>query len=82
MKFFVGPSKGETPAKISVGLESHAAVDWLRRLPLPRGIPPSRCKINILPFGNPRGGGLRGGLVPAGHMDVPCVTTGSEFKFI
>ena len=33
-------------------------------------------------YGNPRGGGLKRGLVPAGHMDVPCVTTGWEFKFI
>jgi len=75
VKFSVGPSKGETLVKISVGLLGHAAVDWRRRLPPPRGIPPSRCTIYNVPYGNPRGGGLKRGLVPAGHMDVPCVTT-------
>ena len=39
-KFFMGPSKGETLVKISVGLLSHTAVDWRRRLPPPRGVPP------------------------------------------
>ena len=37
---FMGPSKGETLVKISVGLLSHTAVDWRRRLPPPRGVPP------------------------------------------
>ena len=75
MNISVCPFKGETLVNISVGLLGHAAVDWRRRLPPPRGFTPSRCKINICLYGNPRGGGLKRGLVPAGHMDVPCVTT-------
>ena len=39
------------------------------------GSPPRDVKIIFCLYGNPRGGGLRRGLVPAGHMDVPCVTT-------
>ena len=40
VKMFMGPSKGEMLVKFSVGLVSHTAVDWPRRLPPPRGVPP------------------------------------------